>query len=37
LTAIAERRPPLALGERFFLEFPATPAAMFDATGRRAG
>ena len=35
LTAIAERRPPLALGERFFLELPAVPAARFDRDGRR--
>jgi iron(III) transport system ATP-binding protein len=35
LTAIAERRPPLVLGERFFLELPAVPAARFDGNGRR--
>jgi iron(III) transport system ATP-binding protein len=37
LTAVVDRRPPLALGERFFLELPPTPAALFDAQGRSAG
>jgi iron(III) transport system ATP-binding protein len=37
LTAITERRLPLALGESFFLELPAAPAAVFDPAGRRAG
>jgi iron(III) transport system ATP-binding protein len=37
LTAVVDRRPPLALGERMFLELPPTPAALFDARGRRVG
>jgi iron(III) transport system ATP-binding protein len=37
LTAVVERHPPLVLGERFFLELPAAPAAVFDHAGRRPG